>query len=309
MQNQVVAPPDLDAELQWRFYLSGLRNFLEARIAGQTMASQRIARTIQAAELGLNGCGKRPKCSFLFLGPTGVGKTESAKCFTEFVFGSRAELEMIFMNEYSSNLRLIEFLERIEMSIRRHADGTTLLFDEVEKAHPKLIDVFLSFLEEGQFTTLSGKRLSVSKFYVVLTSNLGSGDLAKMENAPAAMLERVAMDAARQSLRPELFARITERIVFRPLGLEAQRGIIDGLIAAKLKLLASYFSKSLSIDRGPVNAFLLRVGYNKAQGVRMLQQEVDRQFNLACLEWALKYRTPEEGKFYYDAAGGCLTLR
>ncbi len=299
----------LDIDVRWRSYLSGLHSFLEARITGQTAASQRIARAVQAAELGLNGCGKRPKCSFLFLGPTGVGKTESAKCFTEFVFGSRTALEMIFMNEYSSDLRFEEFLERTEAAIRRHPEGTTLLFDEVEKAHPALIDVFLSFLEEGQFTALSGERVFVSKFYVVLTSNLGSGNLAKMENAPAAMLERVAMDAARQSLRPELFARIMERIVFRPLGLEAQRDIIEGLIAVKLKLLANYFSKSLSIDRGPVTAFLLRAGYNKAQGVRMLQQEVDRQFNLACLEWALSQRTPGEGKFYYDAAGGCLTLR
>jgi ATP-dependent Clp protease ATP-binding subunit ClpA len=308
-QSQMVEPTDLHPDLRWWFYLSGLRSFLEDRITGQPVAAQRIARAVQAAELGLNDSGKRPKCSFLFLGPTGVGKTESAKCFTEFVFGSRAALEMIFMNEYSSDLRFEEFLQRTEAAIFRHPDGTTLLFDEIEKAHPKLIDVFLSFLEEGQFTALGGERISVSKFYIVLTSNLGSGDLAKMENAPAAMLERVAMDVARQSLRPELFARITERIVFRPLGLEAQRDIIEGLIAAKLKVLAAYFSKSLSIDRGPVTAFLLRAGYNKAQGVRMLQQEVDRQFNFACLEWALSHRIPDEGRFYYDATCGCLKLR
>jgi ATP-dependent Clp protease ATP-binding subunit ClpA len=300
---------DRDPEVQWRFYLAGLRNFLENRITGQTIAAQRVARAVQAAELGLNDSGKRPKCSFLFLGPTGVGKTESAKCFTEFVFGSRQALEMIFMNEYSSDLRFTEFLERTEAAIRRHPDGTTLLFDEVEKAHSKLVDVFLSFLEEGQFTTLLGERISVSKFYVVLTSNLGSGDLAKMENAPMAMLERVAMDAANQSLRPELFARITERIVFRPLSLEAQKDIIERLVAAKLTVLENYFSRTLSIDRGPVNAFLLRVGYNKSQGVRMLNQEVDRQFNLACLDWALSHRKPSEGKFYYDPTVGCLTLK
>lgn len=308
-QSQPVECPAVESEVQWRFYLSGLRNFLETRITGQPAACQRVARAVQAAELGLNDCGKRPKCSFLFLGPTGVGKTESAKCLTEFVFGSRGALEMIFMNEYSSDLRLREFLERTEAAISRHPDGTAILFDEVEKAHPKLVDVFLSFLEEGQFTTLRGERVSVSKFYIVLTSNLGSGDLAKMENAPAAMLERVALDVASQSLRPELFARITERIVFRPLGLEAQKTIIERLVAAKLEVLANYFSISLSIDRGPVTAFLLRTGYNKAQGARMLYQEVDRQFNLACLEWALGHRRPSEGKFYYDAAAGRLTLK
>src|SRR5271165_7097232 len=123
---------EFDPEIQWRLYLSGLPNYLDSRIRGQSAATGKIARAVQAAELGL-------------------------------------------------------------------------------------IDIFLSLLEEGQLTTVSGDRLSISKFYLVLTSNLGSGDLVKMESAPFAMMERVALDIASQSLRPELFARITERVVFRPL--------------------------------------------------------------------------------------------
>jgi ATP-dependent Clp protease ATP-binding subunit ClpB len=299
---------ELDPEIKWRLYLSGLPGYVGSRISGQSAAIGKIARAIQAAELGLNDSGNRPKCSFLFLGPTGVGKTESAKCFTEYVFGSKASLEMIFMNEYSSESRLSEFLGRTEMAIRRSPEGATLVFDEIEKAHVQLIDVFLSLLEEGQLTTLSGKRLSVSKFYVVLTSNLGSGDLTKIENAPYATMERVALDVASQSLRPELFARITERIVFRPLGLEVQKSIIEALIDAKLKVLSEYFGRQLAMDRGPVMAYLLRVGYNKSQGARRLRQEVDRQFNQAALNWALSYRIPPEGKFYYDSTAG-LVLR
>ncbi len=300
---------EFDPELQWRSYLSGLPVYLDSRIRGQSAAVGKIARAVQAAELGLNDSGNRPKCSFLLLGPTGVGKTESARRFTEYLFGSRASLEMIFMNEYASETRLPEFLERTEKAIRRNAEGATLLFDEIEKAHGQLIDIFLSLLEEGQLSTLSGDRLSVSQFYLVLTSNLGSGDLVKMENAPFAMMERVAVDVASQSLRPELFARITERVVFRPLGLEAQKNIIETLVNAKLKVLSDYFGKQLSVDRGPVLAFLLRVGYNKSQGARRLGQEVDRQFNLASLDWALSEKIPLEGKFYYDSTGGCLCLR
>jgi ATP-dependent Clp protease ATP-binding subunit ClpA len=299
---------ELDPEIQWRLYLSGLPGYVASRISGQAAAIGKMAQAIQAAELGLNDNGNRPKCSFLFLGPTGVGKTESAKCFTEYVFGSKASLEMIFMNEYSSESRLSEFLRRTEMAIRRSSEGATLLFDEIEKAHVQLIDVFLSLLEEGQLTTLSGNRLSVSKFYLVLTSNLGSGDLTKIENAPYAMMERVALDVASQSLRPELFARITERIVFRPLGLEVQKNIVEALIDAKLKVLSEYFGRQLAVDRGPVMAYLLRVGYNKSQGARRLRQEVDRQFNQAALNWALSYRMPGEGKFYYDSVAG-LVLR
>src|ERR1700722_8365195 len=152
-----------DPEKAWRFYLSGLASYLESRIAGQPSAMGRIARAVQAAELGLNDEGHRPKCSFLFLGPTGVGKTESAKCFTEYLFGGRTSLEMVFMNEYSSDLRLPEFLQRTEAAIRRNPDGATLLFDEIEKAHPRTIDIFLSLLEEGALTALSGDRVSVAK--------------------------------------------------------------------------------------------------------------------------------------------------
>jgi ATP-dependent Clp protease ATP-binding subunit ClpA len=299
--------PDLEA--QWRFYLSGLACYMNSRIAGQNAAIDRIARAVQAAELGLNEGGNRSKCSFLLLGPTGVGKTESAKCFTEYLFGSRSALEMLFMNEYASDARLPEFLQRAEMAIRRNPEGATLLFDEIEKAHARLIDIFLSLLEEGELTTLSGERISISKFYLVLTSNLGSGDLAKMENAPFAMMERVALDGASQALRPELFARIAERIVFKPLDLEVQKSIIDALIRAKLVVLSRYFAMDLFADTGPVTAFLLRVGYNRSQGARRLRQEVDRQFNLASLDCALTGKKPSEGKFYYDVSMGQLVLK
>jgi ATP-dependent Clp protease ATP-binding subunit ClpA len=245
----------------------------------------------------------------LFLGPTGVGKTETAKCFSEYIFGSRTGLEMVFMNEYSADSRFQEFLERTEAAIRRHPDGSTLLFDEIEKAHPRLVDVFLSLLEEGTLTTLTGDRVKVGQFYLVMTSNLGSGDLSKMENAPYSTMERVALDVASQSLRPELFARITERIVFRPLDLETQKMILAALIKKKLTVLSQFFGRPLTIDPGPVMAFLLRVGYNKAQGARMLRQEVDRQLNSASLVWALNNQPPKHGVFLYDPAAGGLILR
>ncbi len=299
---------EVDPEKEWCLYLSGMSSYLESRIAGQSAAIGRIARAVQAAELGLNEGGRRPRGSFLFLGPTGVGKTESAKCFTEYLFGDRSALEMIFMNEYSSDTRLSEFLHRTEAAICRNPEGATLLFDEIEKAHPRLIDVFLSLLEEGELTTLSGNQVSVSRFYLVLTSNLGSGDLARMESAGHAMMERVALEGASQALRPELLARITERVVFRPLGLDVQRSIIEALMDAKLKLLSEYFETELSVDRGPVSAFLLRVGYSKSQGARRLRQEVDRQFNLASLKHALNCSKPCQGRFFYDFCAGCLVL-
>ncbi|HEY0791401.1 MAG TPA: AAA family ATPase [Chthoniobacterales bacterium] len=299
----------LPDELTWRKYLAGLAAHLEANVMGQENASRRIARAVQAAELGLNAASSRPKASFLFLGPTGVGKTESAKVFTRYLFGGHSALEMLFMNEYSTATRHGEFLERLETAVRRNPSGATLLFDEVEKAHPHLIDLFLSLLDEGEFTTCSGTRLSVRHWYLVLTSNLGSSDLAKMESALYATMERVALDVASQSLRPELFARIGERIVFRPLDLQVQKQILEKLVAGKVASLGCYFQRRLTVERGPVMAFLLRSAYSRAQGARLLRQEVERQFNHACLPWALSCRPPVDGHFVVDGSGGGLVLR
>jgi len=288
--------------------LSKLEDFLTSRIRGQDRALGKLTRAVQAAELGLNGDRARVRGSFLFLGPTGVGKTESAKLFTQHVFGSSAALEVVFMNEYSSAGRCSEFFSRLQHILERPSNGRTLLFDEIEKADPLLIDVFLSFLDEGQFTACDGRRLSASNAYIVLTSNLGSGDLSKMEAAPYSTIERIALDFASQALRPELFARIAERVVFQPLGIEAQKGIIDDLAAEKLAVLETYFGRTLGLEGGPVRAFLIRVGFSRSQGARHVRQEINRQFNAAALPWALSGKMPPEGIFRYDPTTGALVL-
>jgi ATP-dependent Clp protease ATP-binding subunit ClpA len=297
-------------EAEWRQYLAGLQAYLDRVILGQTHATARIAQTIQAAELGFNARqNKQPKASFLFLGPTGVGKTESTKRFTEYLYGENAETAVLFMNEYGSEETLESFRDRLEMAIRGNADGTTLLFDEIEKAHPKIIDIFISLLWEGLFTARSGEKLCVEDFYVVMTSNLGSGDLARMENSPFSLMERTVFGVARERMRPELFARFTERIVFKPLGIDIQRDIIRTRIEAKLRVLSGQFGRPLTYDKDRVIAFIFRSDKKGGQGARMLAQEVDRQFNHAALPWGLSGKMPEEGKFYYDSASGTLVMK
>jgi ATP-dependent Clp protease ATP-binding subunit ClpB len=291
-----------------RSNLSNLEDFLTSRIRGQGRALGKLTRAVQAAELGLNENCARVRGSFLFLGPTGVGKTESAKLFTQHVFGSSAALEVMFMNEYSSASRCSEFFSRLQQILERPGNGRTLLFDEIEKADPSLIDVFLSLLDEGQFTANDGRRLTASNAYIVLTSNLGSGDLSKMEAAAYSTIERIALDFASQSLRPELFARISERVVFQPLGIEAQKRIVDDLVAEKSTVLERYFGRRLEVEGGPVRAFLIRVAFSRSQGARHVRQEINRQFNAAALPWALAGKTPREGIFRYDPATGALVL-
>jgi ATP-dependent Clp protease ATP-binding subunit ClpB len=288
--------------------LSKLEDFLTSRIRGQDRALRKLTRAVQAAELGLNGDRAQVRGSFLFLGPTGVGKTESAKLFSQYVFGSSDALEVVFMNEYSSAGRCSEFFSRLQQILDRPSNGRTLVFDEIEKGDPSLIDVFLSLLDEGQFTASHGRRLTASNAYIVLTSNLGSGDLSKMEAAAYSTIERIALDFASQSLRPELFARISERVVFQPLAIEAQKRIIDDLVDEKLAVLERYFDCTFELERGPVRAFLIRVGFSRSQGARHVRQEINRQFNAAALPFALAGTIPREGVFRYDLATGALVL-
>jgi ATP-dependent Clp protease ATP-binding subunit ClpA len=298
-----------NAREAWKRYLSGLAGYLKRNLKGQDDALERVARGVTAAILGMNDTSAGPLASFLFLGPTGVGKTQSAKLFNEYVYGPAQPLEIIFCNEYPVESKFKDFARKLEQVIRRNPSGTTILFDEIEKGHEKLRDVFLSLLDEGLFTATSGERLSVHNFIITMTTNLGSNELALMENSLYTTMERQVLDFARGALRPELFNRITERIVFRVLGLEVQRLIIRELIEKKLRLLSVTLGMALTYDAGPVEAFIYRLNKKGGQGARSLKQEVDRELNRAALPWALSEASPPEGKFCFNNGLGHLVSK
>jgi ATP-dependent Clp protease ATP-binding subunit ClpB len=126
-------------------HLQGLDPYLRERVIGQDDATVRVSRALEAAELGLNETGPRPRAAFLFMGPTGCGKTSTAKAFTEYLFGE-SKLAMIFCNELQSPNDVPELVRSIKQAVGAHPQGTTLLFDEIEKMHRSLIDVLLSLL-------------------------------------------------------------------------------------------------------------------------------------------------------------------
>jgi ATP-dependent Clp protease ATP-binding subunit ClpA len=309
LENDAGLAASANARAAWQRYMSGLAAYLKRHLKGQDDALERVASGVTAAILGLNDTSAGPLASFLFLGPTGVGKTKSAKLFTEYIYGRAQPLEIIFCNEYPVESKFKDFASKLEQVVRRNPHGTTILFDEIEKGHEKLRDVFLSLLDEGLFTGASGERLSVRNFIITMTSNLGSNELAMMENSLYTTMERQVLEFTRGALRPELFNRITERIVFRALGLEVQRLIIRELIEKKLQLLSLSLGKVLTYDSGPVEALIYRINKKGGQGARSLKQEVDREFNRAALQWALSEAIPPEGRFYFDSAVGHLDLK
>ncbi len=288
--------------------LQNLENYLNARVIGQEDALARVSRAIEAAECDLNDRGPRPKGSFLFMGSRGIGKTQTAKTFTECLFGDSA-LTMLFMNEYQRADDVDGLVAAIKRGVSTRSDGRTFLFDEIEKAHRGVIDVFISLLDEGQITDSDGSRVSVGDCYLVFTSNIGAARWGSMETTRYARMESFAFEQARKVLRPELFNRLTETIVFRPLSQKVQIDILKEMLGRKLTHLEPRVGKSPLLVDEKANAHLLRKCFTQAEGARRLRQELDRQINLAALPWVLERRSPEEGRFYYEAKADQLILR
>src|SRR6516162_8350811 len=288
--------------------LQDLERYLKARVIGQEDALARVSRALQAAECDLNDRGPRPKGAFLFMGARGIGKTQTAKAFTEYLLGDSG-LTMLYMNEYQRADDVDDLVVAIKRGVSSNSVGTTLLFDEIEKAHRGVIDVFISLLDEGQITDSDGSRISVGNCYLVLTSNIGAARWGSMETAPYSRMESFAFEQARKVLRPELFNRLTETIVFRQLSQKVQIEILQEMLDKKLSHLESRVGKSPLLVDERVNAHLLRKCFTQSEGARRLGQELDRQINLAALPWVLERRSPEEGRFYYESKTDQLVLR
>lgn len=258
--------------------LSSLDSILKSEIRGQTHILPRVVSVLQRGELGLTKPG-RPRGSFLFLGPTGVGKTELTLTFTRYLFGAD-KLVRFDMSEFQTqeSLGLLIGARASEMgflgtSYRRAQEGT-LLFDEVEKAHPRIMDVFLQILDAARVTVATGETLDLSGFYVAMTSNIGSADLLNLQHSSEATLERHVLTRAQQSLRPEIFARITEKLVFHRLSYEHQLEIADKFLTREIEFLASRGHR-LEPDKS-VLPFLVRKGFHPKLGARPMRDAVEK---------------------------------
>ena len=298
--------PQKDAQIRWH-KLQGLEAYMKSRVLGQNDALVRISRALEAAECELNERGPRPRGSFLFMGPSGVGKTETTKAFNEYLFGND-RLTMLFMNQLQSASDVEVLIAAIKRGVTSHPEGTVFLFDEIEKAHKSIIDVFISLLDEGQATGPNGERISVGNCYLVMTSNIGAQRWPAMQTTLYSTMEGFACDQAKKILRPELFWRINETVIFRPLSQETQIAILGSVLEAKLAHVEPKLGK-LSIDTKPVNAHLLRKCFTQAGGARRLRDELNRQINLAVLPWEMTGSKPVEGKFFCNVAKDRLELR
>jgi ATP-dependent Clp protease ATP-binding subunit ClpB len=290
--------------------LQGLKNNLSQRIRGQAHVIPRVVSVLQRGELGLTK-PTRPRGSFMFLGPTGVGKTEITLAFTEFLFGAD-KIYRFDMSEYQTQESLGVLLgarlgERgtLGMAYDKSPSGT-LLFDEIEKAHPRILDVFLQILDAARVTMASGDTLDFSKHYIVLTSNIGAAEILHVQHSTHATMERHVLTRAQQSLRPEIFARITEKLVFNRLSYDDQLEIAGLLLANELKFLRDQGHELQPTES--VLPFLVRRGFHPKLGARPMRDAIEKLVGDAVSERLLAGQ-PASGALTMDAACGGLVVR
>jgi ATP-dependent Clp protease ATP-binding subunit ClpB len=257
---------------------------LRQRVVGQEDALERVANAVRRSRAGLSDT-KRPIGSFIFLGPTGVGKTELARALAEFLFDDEKLMIRIDMSEYMekhSVSRLIgappgyvgyEEGGQLTEQVRRHP-YSVVLFDEIEKANPDVFNVLLQILEDGRLTDGKGRTVDFRNTVLVMTSNVGSTAIFELSKTNPERARKEALDALRAAFRPEFINRIDEIVIFNPLAEEQLERIVDLLLRGVEKLLAE---RQINLELTPTaKELLVREGYDPAYGARPLRRTIQR---------------------------------
>ncbi|HUI75450.1 MAG TPA: ATP-dependent chaperone ClpB [Candidatus Acidoferrum sp.] len=257
---------------------------LRQRVIGQDEALSRVASAVRRSRAGLSDT-RRPIGSFIFLGPTGVGKTELARALAEFLFDDEKLMIRIDMSEYMekhSVSRLIgappgyvgyEEGGQLTEQVRRHP-YSVVLFDEIEKAHPDVFNVLLQILEDGRLTDGKGRTVDFRNTVLVMTSNVGSTAIFELAHQNPERARKEAMEALRAAFRPEFLNRIDEIVIFNPLGKEQLESIVGLLLKSVEKLLAE---RRITLELTPeAKALVLQEGFDPAYGARPLRRTIQR---------------------------------
>jgi ATP-dependent Clp protease ATP-binding subunit ClpB len=257
---------------------------LRQRVVGQDDALSRVANAIRRSRSGLAD-PRRPIGSFLFLGPTGVGKTELARALAEFLFDDERAMIRLDMSEYMEKHSVARMIGappgyvgyeeggQLTEQVRRHPYSVVLL-DEIEKAHPDVFNVLLQILEDGRLTDGKGRTVDFRNTVIVMTSNAGSSAIFELAATDPKRARTEAMDALRHIFRPEFLNRIDDIVIFLPLGKEQLDHIVDLQLAQVAKLLEG---KHVSLRLSPAaRELLLREGYDAAYGARPLRRAIQR---------------------------------
>ncbi|MDO4614785.1 MAG: ATP-dependent Clp protease ATP-binding subunit [Lachnospiraceae bacterium] len=307
--------------------LANLEKILHSRIVGQDEAVDAIASAIKRGRVGLKD-PNRPTGSFLFLGPTGVGKTELSKAVAEAVFGSEQNMIRVDMSEYMEKYSVSKLIGsppgyvgydeggQLSEQVRRHP-YSVILFDEIEKAHPDVFNILLQVLDEGHITDAHGRRVDFKNTCIIMTSNAGaqhiiepkrlgfmSGDQAEQDYE---RMKRGVMDEVRRIFKPEFLNRIDAIVVFRPLSEEQVRKIARILTDNLKNRARDQMGLELKITPS-VYKHIAEKGFSPKYGARPLKRVIQEQIENPLAQMLLEGALKKTGKVTIGVSGGEIRL-
>lgn len=291
---------------------------LHERVVGQDEAVQAVANAVRRSRAGLSD-PNRPSGSFLFLGPTGVGKTELTKALASFLFDDENAMIRIDMSEFMEKHSVSRLVGAppgyvgyeeggvLTEAVRRRP-YSVVLFDEVEKAHPDVFNILLQVLDDGRLTDSQGRVVDFKNTVIIMTSNLGSHKIQEMAGDSYEEIKAAVMNSVNQHFRPEFVNRIDEIVVFHPLGQEQMAGIADIQLSRLRKRLQERDMNIVLSDEAMTK--LIAVGYDPVYGARPLkraiQQEIENPLSVKLLSGefvagdTIKVDVDEQGNFTFD---------
>jgi len=292
-----------------------LEKVLEQRVVGQDQALAAVADAIRRNKAGLSDVA-RPLGSFLFLGPTGVGKTELAKTLADFLFNDEKALARIDMSEYGekhSVSRLIgappgyvgyEQGGQLTEVVRRRP-YSVVLFDEIEKAHPEVFNVFLQILDDGRLTDGQGRIVDFKNVIIIMTSNIGSDLILEEENTGS--IRDSLMELLKRSFRPEFLNRIDETVIFNRLG----KGEIGKIVDIQLARLAQRLAeRKITLNTSSAaKEFLAERGYDPMYGARPLKRTIQAELENPLAKLVISGKIHEGDAVVADRAGEGLEFQ
>ena len=273
-----------------------------------------VSRAVKTARVGLKD-PRRPIGSFLFLGPTGVGKTELAKALAEFMFGSEDNLLTLDMTEYQQEDSLnrligaapgyIGFEGGGQLTDRvRQTPYSVVLFDECEKAHPRILDVLLQMMDEGRLTDGQGRVASFADAVIILTSNLGAEFLIDLSMGDRA--RDLAMDAVKHHFLPEFLNRLDETIMFNALATDNLRKVLDLMLNQEMKLATEH---GLTLDvTDAARTWLLSKNDHPEWGARPLRRIIQKYVREPLADYLLQKNPAAGAKIVADVGADGLKI-
>jgi ATP-dependent Clp protease ATP-binding subunit ClpB len=271
----------LEGEVQ---KLLRMEDRLKLRVIGQENAIIAVSNAVRRARAGLQD-QNRPIGSFIFLGPTGVGKTELCRALAEFLFDDEQAMVRLDMSEYMEKHSVSRLIGappgyvgydeggQLTEAVRRRP-YSVVLFDEIEKAHPDVFNALLQVLEDGRMTDGQGRTVDFKNTVIIMTSNLGSQFIQELAGKDRKQMEQLVNNALREAFRPEFLNRVDETIIFSSLGREEIKSIVDIQLKRLRQNLANR-KMALEITE-PAKALLAEKGYDPVYGARPLKRTIQR---------------------------------